>query len=76
MSHYDMDVEAFKDHHFWEKFHKGFGAIGPTLTPLFLGPFVYFAARRHIKMYLSAYLGCVVFSAVGATAGHGMWIVE
>ena len=76
MCDYDMDVEQFKDHHFWEKFHKGFGTIGPALTPLFLGPYLYFAARKHLKLYLGAYLFGVVFSISGLTAAHGFWTVE
>ena len=76
MSHYEMDLKEFKDHHFWEKFHKGFGLIGASLLPFFLGPYLYFAARRRLKQYLGLYLGAIVFSIMGITAGHGFYMVE
>ena len=76
MCHYDMDLAGFKDHHFWEKFHKGFGAVGAGLVPLFAIPYLYFLARRQVKMYLGAYLGAGLFSVMGATAAHGFYLVE
>ena len=70
-----MDIEDFKNHHWWEKFHKGFG-LGPALTPLFLVPYTYFCYKRNIKLYLGAYLGLGLWSVIGATAAHGLWLVE